>query len=782
MLSTLDAAQEYHSRGWVVVSISPGTKHPPSKGWQNQRLSPPEFPAHFNNGAGVGLVLGTPSGGLVDVDLDCPEAIEAARYILPKTERLHGRTSKPCSHWWFRVATPTPATEQFADIDGVMLAELRGTGGQTIVPPTLNPEDGGEVVSWELDGEPAEAAWDDLKVKVAGVAAVSLLARHWPQAGSRHAASLALAGVLARAGRTNAPRFIQLVAKIAGDDEAPLRGKDAETTLEKLKDGEAVSGWPVFVETFGADVAKRLRKWLRLPEDDPIAGLNLDGLVAKDVPSLVLPLTSLGDLYDEDDDVVPWLAEGLLPGGGLSLFASKPKVGKSTLVRTLCATVACEGRQWLGVPVAHGTVVYLGIEEKRDEVKAHFRGLGVPHDAPVRVFTQTKDQRLPPDAMARLEATVEQEKPILLVIDGLYRLLRAKDSNSYAEITNRLDPLLTLCRATGVHIAMTHHERKDVFNLDGQDGVLGSTALVGSVDVTFVLRRERGTGRRLIQSTSRYGEDFPETVLILSESGEVSLGGSRQQEDEHILQERILRALDGAGEPLPREGCNKSIEGLVEGRYVDVSAALSTLLANEQVFRAGSGKRGDPYLYTAADLEGVNSPPEKRADSPPESPPKVSPPTPVGRNGRRNATPQQTVSQAVTADEAVSPPVPPRRAKTASDSPPENVGGVPFTVPGEDEALPAGTVGHSPTCDRDSCEGGCVQATKIPAATCKKLGVPATLKGGAEAMSLEVGGDCSWCGHGPGCTLAYSDTLQPVCVPCASKLLPPDPFAEPDTQ
>ncbi len=142
---------------------------------------------------------------------------------------------------------------------------------------------------------------------------------------------------------------------------------------------------------------------------------------------------------------------------------------------------------------------------------------------------------------------------------------------------------------------------------------------------------------------------------------------------------------------------------------------------------------------------------------------------------------QQTVPQAVTADETVSPPVPPRRAKTASDSPPENVGGVPFKVPGEDEAFPAGTVGHSPKCDRDSCEGGCVQATKIPAATCKKLGVPATLKGGAEAMSLEVGGDCSWCGDRSGWMLCYSDTRRPVCIPCAGKQLPPDPFEEPNT-
>ena len=65
--------------------------------------------------------------GTVDVDCDCPEAIAAARHVLPETALIFGRQSKPFSHYLYR-ADPPVRTEQFKDplddrsVDGYTMA------------------------------------------------------------------------------------------------------------------------------------------------------------------------------------------------------------------------------------------------------------------------------------------------------------------------------------------------------------------------------------------------------------------------------------------------------------------------------------------------------------------------------------------------------------------------------------------------------------------------------------------------------------------------------------
>ena len=52
----------------------------------------------FPNGSNVGVILGPRSGELVDIDLDCAEALALADLYLPATEAIFGRKSKPRSH------------------------------------------------------------------------------------------------------------------------------------------------------------------------------------------------------------------------------------------------------------------------------------------------------------------------------------------------------------------------------------------------------------------------------------------------------------------------------------------------------------------------------------------------------------------------------------------------------------------------------------------------------------------------------------------------------------
>ena len=153
-MTLLDHATEYLRRGWLPVPIPAGTKIPVLDAWQKLRLTEAELPAHFGNGANIGLILGEPSGGLVNVDKDCPEAIELGPLYLPPTPAVSGRPSTPTSHDWYYAEIPK--TRQFRDpVTNKMIVELRSTGGQTIVGPSIHPEGEQYLV---LTGEPARVS------------------------------------------------------------------------------------------------------------------------------------------------------------------------------------------------------------------------------------------------------------------------------------------------------------------------------------------------------------------------------------------------------------------------------------------------------------------------------------------------------------------------------------------------------------------------------------------------------------------------------------------------
>ena len=99
-MSALDIALGYIDRGWKPVPIPYKKKGPVIEGWQTLLLNETTAHDHFNGSAqNIGIILGPPSHGLTDVDLDCPKALTVASYLLPITKAMFGRTSKRASHF-----------------------------------------------------------------------------------------------------------------------------------------------------------------------------------------------------------------------------------------------------------------------------------------------------------------------------------------------------------------------------------------------------------------------------------------------------------------------------------------------------------------------------------------------------------------------------------------------------------------------------------------------------------------------------------------------------------
>src|SRR4051794_18629900 len=140
-MTPLDAARAYIARGWCILPILPGRKGPSAPEWQHLRIGLDEAAQHFAADGNIGTILGPVSGELVDIDLDCPEALALADQYLPPTQAVFGRASTPGSHRLY--IAPGAAYEAFADpLDGAMLLELRAAGRdggahQTLLPPSI---------------------------------------------------------------------------------------------------------------------------------------------------------------------------------------------------------------------------------------------------------------------------------------------------------------------------------------------------------------------------------------------------------------------------------------------------------------------------------------------------------------------------------------------------------------------------------------------------------------------------------------------------------------------
>ncbi|MCP4766383.1 MAG: bifunctional DNA primase/polymerase, partial [Gammaproteobacteria bacterium] len=144
----------YREQGWYSVPLRPLSKSPVHNDWPNVRVEADDIKTHFSAKDNVGLILGEPSGWLVDVDLDCDDAIELADQFLPITPAITGRPSAPRSHRWYIAAGAI--TDKHTDPHtGKMIVELRSTGAQTVVGPSIHPD--GETYE-TLDADPSTVA------------------------------------------------------------------------------------------------------------------------------------------------------------------------------------------------------------------------------------------------------------------------------------------------------------------------------------------------------------------------------------------------------------------------------------------------------------------------------------------------------------------------------------------------------------------------------------------------------------------------------------------------
>jgi putative DNA primase/helicase len=256
-------ARGYMEDGNAPIPVPMGEKNPNRPGWQNERWNPEDAPRLWNNGQGIGILWGEPSGGRIDIDCDWTEARAVAQHMAPPT-RTFGRAGSPASHRIYRASSDStiPATKRFkvpGDGPKRSVVELLSTGAQSLVPPSMH--ESGERREFYEECAVTELDGAEISNLAADIATAALLVRNWPGVGARHDYVLAATGYIGRnLPRERAERVMRAAIAASGDEEAASRIRDVRDTLDRLERGERVTGGPT-LDQLAPGVFDQLRRW-----------------------------------------------------------------------------------------------------------------------------------------------------------------------------------------------------------------------------------------------------------------------------------------------------------------------------------------------------------------------------------------------------------------------------------------------------------------------------------------------------------------------------------------
>lgn len=240
---------------------------------------------------------------------------------------------------------------------------------------------------------------------------------------------------------------------------------------------------------------------------------------------------------------------------GLSIFAGRPKLGKSWLVLSLGLAIAAGGRALGRIPVTPGSVLYAALEDTPRRMQGRIRALlasGEPPPQALELLHQAP--RIDQDLIEALDRWCELHTDArLIVVDTLAKIRapRRRDSDWYADDMAFGASLQALAVRHGVALLVVHHLNRSGA-ADPLDQVNGTTGLAGSADGVLILQRSRGQADATLMVT---GRDVEEQSLALQfDKGAWSLLGKAAEYQRTREQQAIVTALREADRPMtPKE-------------------------------------------------------------------------------------------------------------------------------------------------------------------------------------------------------------------------------------
>jgi hypothetical protein len=288
-----------------------------------------------------------------------------------------------------------------------------------------------------------------------------------------------------------------------------------------------------------------------------------------------------------------WLVEGLWSEQAVGILGGEPKCCKSFLALDVAVSVASGTPCLRQFPVRRGgTVLLFPAEDSLAIVRQRLEGIAcaaqVPFASlPVEVITAPSLRLDTPADRQRLSNTVENVRPILLILDPLIRLHRV-DENDATQIAALLSYLRELQRQFQLAVLLVHHARKDSNSSRPGQALRGSSELHGWGDSNLYMRRK---GSQLTLTTEHRAAPSQDHIpLQLTQSGSALALSVLERPlaepgTEPTPVDRVRQSLSQVQEPVPirqlRKLCGMSTAA--------VCAALGLLAQRGEVSRDSKG-------------------------------------------------------------------------------------------------------------------------------------------------------------------------------------------------
>ncbi len=621
-MASLDIARDLLARGFQPVLVRHKSKRPTLGEWQTQRYKMKDLPAVFTNGANVGILLGTPSDETVDLDLDHPLATRILQILgEPKTLAY---THAGRNHYLFRAEPPIPSTEKYVGIrdrQAVTFVELRSTGGQTLAPGSVHPDDG-TLYEWVHDVERQELTAAQLRELGRDIATACLLADHWhaphpEEHGARNQLALCFAGFLARreVALDHIEDLIRAAATVMQDRELDNRLGAVRATVRKYQSGGKIAGLPTLAEYIGQDDANTLNKWW--PDLDPrmkgqesshqngtATGSSFTGNETTGEPSPEFLVYAADDFLDLEMPEWSFIVPGHIGDESIVIFYGATATLKTYVATDLAISVAL-GQPWCGwFDAAQGRVLVVEEDTPKSLYQQKYLRPMVaarhidPADLHDHLYVAVSNG-FQLDVAARvhqLEQWLAQYRPRLVILDAFY-LLHRQDSKDETALVPVLRVLRGLRETFHCTIVLIDHSRKSgsvKSEADPIDDLYGGQAKAANSDGLVQFLRVKGEKSMTYLAVRKVrGEVLPDPVRLKLADGLLTVDG-----EEEVTEDGSSRVVY---DWLYRVGGTRTYQQISDAVNLSVKTVTRACADLERKHRVFKGRQGKEVTFLAVD-------------------------------------------------------------------------------------------------------------------------------------------------------------------------------------
>lgn len=291
-----------------------------------------------------------------------------------------------------------------------------------------------------------------------------------------------------------------------------------------------------------------------------------------------------------------YLVDRVLVANTLAVLYGRPGTYKSFVALDIALSVAV-GAWWFDHEVAQGDVLYLAAEGQsglHQRVDAWQQGRNIAKVSGITWLPGTVNL-LDKGWRTALVEVVEEQQPVLVVLDTLARSMVGADENSARDVGLAIDAADALRQVSQATVLLVHHSGKDGLSLRG------SSALEGASD-TIIECRADGDAVTLKCQKAKDSAPFPSISLrsrVIGDSCLLESHGAVGLTEEMVDSERHLLAIlwDSFGTTGTGTTDLRDVSEMPKSTFY---RALNALLARGVVLNSGSAARP---LYRAVQQE-----------------------------------------------------------------------------------------------------------------------------------------------------------------------------------